>query len=215
MRKFLSPFESKFETPTISEGAFEQSALRVNIISNARRALNSAANLINIDAPIADTVQLNSAEKFYQPSVNREFNRIVTPDVDKAFNRMIEQEALAPSPVPVDVVPVPSAEQSAQAAVNQAFNQITAADQTGLVSSQVPSDIVPLSYAEQTDQTTFNQQFENIAVANQATYQQPPVASTISLTEEHPNQAAINEALLRAMAIHDQNGSAMAEDLRV
>lgn len=178
MYKFLPSFESKFETPTISDGAREQSALRVNIISNAKQALNSAANLINIDASTADTVPLNSAERFYQPSVNRGFNRIVTqPAVGQEFNRMIEQEGLATSPISVDVVPVPSAEITAQAAVNLAFDQIIANDQ--------------------------------------ATYQQPPVDNTISLTQDHPNQAAINEALLRAMAIHDQNGPAMPEDLRV
>ena len=156
MYKFLPSFESKFETPPIAEGAYEQSLLRISIIDGARNTFMKTAAILNLDAP-QDVVRLNERERFYQPSVNREFVRIAN-----------QAEAAAAEPVA-------TAEQNAQAAVAHALENT----EVDLTASQSPS------------------------------------SGTISLTQDLPNQAAINKALLRAMAAHDEQPVVIPEDLLV
>lgn len=77
-----------------------------------------------------------------------------------------------------------------------------------------PKDVVALSIAEQKEQPKIDQQFNEIVERIQSEEANVPAPSDyISLKgDEHPNQAAIDEAMLLAMEAYENNES---QDLRV
>jgi hypothetical protein len=84
---------------------------------------------------------------------------------------------------------------------------------------QGPTDNTPLSVQETIEQSAYDTAFRSVIDAYDNTvpssYQNTPQTSTAStVTTDHPNQGAINEAYLAALAAHDEAQIQVPEDLK-
>lgn len=139
------------------------------------------------NVPSAESGKINVAPNALLLSQERYFE--VLRAVDAV---MVATKNLRVASIPKDVIGLSAVEQSKQPSVNTQFEQMTSSLDNQYVDNQFNSIVA-----------------EQIKEAPQVT----APTDYISLKgDEHPNQAAIDEAMLRAMEAYDNNDT---QDLRV